>query len=142
MTSSIIYEGKLRSRCIHLQSQNTILNDAPVDNHGKGQSFSPTDLVATALGSCMLTIMGIKAESIGINLEGTKVDVKKTMGDAPRRIVKIDIWLHFTQSWDSKTRNLLERAAKTCPVNHSLHPDIQKTFILVGLNLQFLTDFF
>ena len=76
----------------------------------------------------MLTIMGIKAESIGINLEGTKVDVKKTMGDAPRRIVKIDIWLHFTQNWDSKTRNLLERAAKTCPVNHSLHPDIQKNF--------------
>lgn len=128
MTSSIIYEGKLRSRCMHLQSQSTILNDAPIDNHGKGQSFSPTDLVATALGSCMLTIMGIKAESIGINLEGTKVDVKKTMGDAPRRIVKIDIWLHFTQSWDSKTRNLLERAAKTCPVNHSLHPDIQKNF--------------
>ncbi|CAI8212366.1 MAG TPA: osmotically inducible protein OsmC [Flavobacteriaceae bacterium] len=126
MTSSIIYEGQLRSRCTHLQSQRSILNDAPLDNHGKGQSFSPTDLVATALGSCMLTIMGIKAESLGISLEGTKVEVKKTMGDAPRRIVQIDIWLHFLQSWDSKTRTLLERAAATCPVHHSLHPDIQK----------------
>ena len=70
--------------------------------------------------------MGIKAESLGISLEGTKVEVKKTMGDAPRRIVQIDIWLHFLQSWDSKTRTLLERAAATCPVHHSLHPDIQK----------------
>ena len=126
MTSSIIYEGRLRSRCLHIQSHRSILNDAPLDNHGKGQSFSPTDLVATALGSCMLTIMGIKAESLGISLEGTKVEVKKTMGDAPRRIVQIDIWLHFLQSWDSKTRTLLERAAATCPVHHSLHPDIQK----------------
>lgn len=126
MTSTVIYEGQLRSRCTHLQSNTTILNDAPLDNHGKGEAFSPTDLLATALGSCMLTIMGIKANNLDIELEGTKAKITKIMGDAPRRIVQIDIEIEFPQRWDKKTQTLLERAATTCPVHYSLHPDIQK----------------
>ena len=126
MTSSVIYEGQLRTRCTHLASGTSIDNDAPKDNQGKGEAFSPTDMVATALGSCMLTIMGIKARDLGIELEGTEAQITKKMGDSPRRIVAIDIVLKFPHDWDAKTKTLLERAAANCPVHYSLHPDIEK----------------
>ena len=132
MTSQIIYKGNLRTIATHLQSQTVIETDAPVDNHGKGERFSPTDIVATALGSCMLTIMGIKARDMQVDLEGTTIGITKIMADNPRRIGGIEILFTFPESVqaDDKQRAILERAALTCPVAKSIHPDIQ-------LNVQF-----
>ena len=128
MTSQIIYEGNLRTVATHLQSGTVIETDAPTDNQGKGERFSPTDLVATALGNCMLTIMGIKARDLQINLEGTAVDITKNMVTAPRRIGEIKVIIKFPESLqtDEKQRAILERAALTCPVFESLHPDMKK----------------
>lgn len=89
-TSSVVYQGQLRCQSTHLASKTQILTDAPIDNHGKGETFSPTDLVATALGNCMVTIMGIEANRLGVNIDGTEVTITKHMGIGPRRIVKID----------------------------------------------------
>ena len=127
MTSQIIYKGNLRTEATHLQSQTLIETDAPVDNHGKGERFSPTDIVATALGSCMLTIMGIKARDMQVNLEGTTIEIKKIMADNPRRIGGIEVLFTFPNSIqaDEKQRAILERAALTCPVAKSIHPEIQ-----------------
>lgn len=124
MTSKVIYLGELRTQCEHLQSNNTFITDAPVDNQGKGEAFSPTDTVATALGSCMLTIIGIKARDLGINIEGATAGITKTMAADPRRISGIKVALSFPSSYDEKQRKILERAARTCPVLYSLHPDI------------------
>jgi uncharacterized OsmC-like protein len=128
MTSQIIYEGNLRTVATHLQSGTVIETDAPTDNQGKGERFSPTDLVATALGNCMLTIMGIKARDMNVNLEGTKVDITKIMATEPRRIGEIKVVINFPESLqaDEKQRIILERAAMTCPVFESLHPDMKK----------------
>jgi uncharacterized OsmC-like protein len=126
MTSKVIYQGDLRTQCEHIQSNNTFITDAPVDNQGKGEAFSPTDTVATALASCMLTIMGIKARDMGVNLEGTSAEVTKTMASNPRRISKIEINFQFNSSFNEKERTILENSAKTCPVIFSLHPEIEK----------------
>ncbi|UJH92243.1 OsmC family protein [Antarcticibacterium sp. 1MA-6-2] len=126
MTSRVVYKGDLRTECEHLQSGNTFITDAPVDNQGKGEAFSPTDTVATALASCMLTIMGIKARDLGINIEDTSARVTKHMAADPRRISKIEIEFTFTKELELKHRAILENAAKTCPVIYSLHPDIEK----------------
>ena len=126
MTSSVVYQGNLRTQCLHLASGNIIITDAPVDNQGKGEAFSPTDTVATALASCMLTIMGIKARDLSVALEGTKAEVTKTMGTQPRRIVGIKVRILFPHALDAKTQQLLERAGNTCPVHYSLNPDIEK----------------
>lgn len=124
MTSTVTYLGELRTQCEHLKSKNTFITDAPVDNQGKGEAFSPTDTVATALGSCMLTIIGIKARDLGIDIKGTTAGVTKTMAADPRRISGIEVVLKFPASFEEKHRKILERAAKTCPVLYSLHPDI------------------
>ncbi|BAV05750.1 Uncharacterized OsmC-related protein [Filimonas lacunae] len=126
MTSEIIYKGQLRTEARHLQSQTVIETDAPVDNQGKGERFSPTDLVATALGSCMLTIMGIKARDMEVDLEGTTVSITKVMAADPRRISQVKVVFSFpaTLVIDDKNKTILERAAHTCPVAKSLHPDI------------------
>jgi len=128
MTSQIIYEGNLRTVAKHLQSETVIETDAPTDNQGKGERFSPTDLVATALGNCMLTIMGIKARDMNVSLEGTKVDITKIMATEPRRIGEIKVVINFPESLqtDEKQRTIIERAAMTCPVFESLHPDLKK----------------
>ena len=128
MTSQIIYEGNLRTVATHLQSGTVIETDAPTDNQGKGERFSPSDLVATALGNCMLTIMGIKARDMGVELEGTRVDVTKIMASEPRRIGGVKIMFHFSDTLkiDEKQRTVLERAAMTCPVFESLNKDIEK----------------
>ena len=128
MTSQIIYEGNLRTVATHLQSGTVIETDAPTDNQGKGERFSPSDLVATALGNCMLTIMGIKARDMGLDLEGTTVDVTKIMASEPRRIGGVKIMFHFTERLkvDEKQRTILERAAMTCPVIESLNKGIEK----------------
>ena len=128
MTSEIIYKGNLRCEATHLQSGTSIETDAPVDNQGKGERFSPTDLVATALGNCMMTIMGIKARDMNVNLEGTKIEITKIMASEPRRIGEIKAIVHLPGglSVDEKQRTILEKSALTCPVFHSLHPDIKQ----------------
>jgi putative redox protein len=131
MTSKVTYLGGLRTEAQHLASQEIIITDAPKDNQGKGEAFSPTDLVATALASCMITIMGIKARDLGIDLTGTQAEITKIMGTEPRRISTLQIQLTFNSSFDSKTQTLLERAALTCPVAHSLHPDIRQEVLFI-----------
>lgn len=126
MTSKITYLGHLRTSSVHIQSGTEILSDAPTDNHGKGEAFSPTDLVANALGSCVLTIMGIKAQDLNIDISGTTAEVTKTMQAEPRRIAKIEINITFVKQQDEKTRKILEKTAMTCPVINSLHPDLEK----------------
>lgn len=126
MTASILYEGNLRCQAIHLQSNSAIETDAPTDNHGKGERFSPTDLVCTALATCMVTTMALKARSMGIELKGTTVHVKKHMLSDPRRIAQIDVELQFPAGLvlDEKDRLILQRTGDHCPVVKSLHPDI------------------
>ncbi len=127
MTSQIIYKGTLRCVATHLQSGTDIETDAPTDNKGKGERFSPTDLVATALGTCMITTMGIKAQTMDIRLDGTRLEVTKIMVSDPRRIGKIIVHLYFpeTLQLDEKTRTILEKTARTCPVERTLHPDVE-----------------
>lgn len=126
MTSQIIYKGDLRTIATHLQSGTSIETDAPTDNQGKGERFSPTDLVATALGTCMVTTMAIKARTMDINLDGTRMDVTKVMVSDPRRIGKIIVHVFFPEGLglDEKQKDLLERTARTCPVERTLHPDV------------------
>lgn len=127
-TSRIIYLGDLRTEAEHLRSGNKIVTDAPLDNQGRGEFFSPTDLLATSLGSCMLTIMGIAAQTHGFNIDGTRVGITKVMGTNPRRVVEVVVELTFPHnSYTAKERKLLELAARECPVAHSLHPDIKQT---------------
>jgi putative redox protein len=126
MTSTVKYLGDLRTSATHLGSKKTILSDAPVDNQGKGEAFSPTDLVATALASCLLTIMGIKARDMGVEIKGTTAEVTKVMESAPRRISEINITVTAFSSFDQKTQTILEKAALTCPVANSLHPNLKQ----------------
>lgn len=128
-TSNITYVGELRTVCMHLQSGTQILTDAPIDNHGKGEAFSPTDLVATALGSCMVSIMGIKSKDLEVDLKDSKVSITKIMQSEPRKIAKIKVVLDISITTSDKNKIILERAAMTCPVLLSLHPDIEKEVI-------------
>ena len=125
-TFEIRYQGDLRTTATHLDSGSEICTDAPKDNHGLAETFSPTDMVCSALASCILTIMAIAVEKNDIDIKNTKAIVKKKMGDNPRRIVKIEIDLTFPKEYDSKTRTILERAAYNCPVHHSLSERIEK----------------
>jgi putative redox protein len=132
---SVEYQGGLRCEATHGPSQNKLFTDAPVDNHGKGESFSPTDLVATALGVCMATVMGIYAEQHEIDLRGMKVTVGKEMTQVPvRRIARLTCEIVVPQPATHPRREALERAALTCPVHQSLHPDVEKpvTFVWAG----------
>lgn len=122
----IKYQGNLRTSATHLESGSEILTDAPKDNYGLGEAFSPTDMVCSALASCILTIMAIAVEKNGISIKGTKAIVKKSMGINPRRISKIDIELTFFRDYDEKTRRVLERAAFNCPVHHTLSDEVEK----------------
>ena len=126
MTSKITYLGDLRTSCEHLQSGTTILTDAPTDNHGKGEAFSPTDLVATSLGSCMVSIMAIKSKDLEVDLINSTIEVTKIMQAEPRKISKIVVVLNMATQVDEKTKTILERVAMNCPVLLSLHPDIEK----------------
>lgn len=127
MTSTIVYDGNLRTIATHLQSGTVIETDAPLDNQGKAERFSPTDLVATALGTCMMTIMGIKARDMNINLVNTKIDIRKIMKSDPRRIGGIDLTFSFPDELQltEKEKTILERAAHTCPVMFSIHPEVE-----------------
>lgn len=127
MTSVVVYEGDLRTTCTHLQSHSAIETDAPTDNQGKGERFSPTDLMATSLATCMLTVMGIKARTMGIELNGMKTEVEKIMKADPRRVGAINIRFHIPeplQTLNEKEKAILKNTAHTCPVAQSIHPDI------------------
>ena len=126
MTSIVTYLGDLRTSSIHLQSGIEILSDAPLDNNGKGEAFSPTDTVANALATCMMTIMGIKARDMKLDLKGSTAEVIKIMNAEPRRIGAIEIAFEMYGTAEVKSRTILERAAVTCPVFLSLHPEIEK----------------
>jgi putative redox protein len=124
---TIAYKGELRCHAVHGPSAQTLFTDAPVDNHGKGESFSPTDLLATALGSCMMTIIGIVAARKNLDLTGMSVRVEKHMSaDSPRRVIALPSTLRIPLPADHPERPLLEAAALGCPVHHSLHPDIAR----------------
>ncbi|MEN8789977.1 MAG: OsmC family protein [Flavobacteriaceae bacterium] len=126
MTSKVTYTGNLRTECIHLRSGNSFITDAPIDNNGLGQAFSPTDTVATALASCMLTMMGIKSRDLNIDITGAYAEVTKHMAANPRRISKIELILTLPSTLVEKHRKILEHTANTCPVIYSIHADIEK----------------
>ena len=126
MTSKITYLGELRTSSIHIQSGSEIISDAPIDNNGKGAAFSPTDTVANGLGSCMFTVMGIKAAEMNVELSNSTAEITKIMAAEPRRISEIHVVFNITAEADYKTKTILERTAMTCPVYYSLHPDIKK----------------
>lgn len=129
MTSKIVYKGEYRTEAIHLQSGTVIETDAPTDNNGKGERFSPTDLVATALGSCMISIMAMTAEPREISLLGTTCEITKIMVANPRKIgeIQVKILVKGQENYSEKERTILERAAMTCPVYLTLHENVTKT---------------
>ena len=126
MTSKVTYTGNLRTTCEHVRSGDSFITDAPIDNNGLGKAFSPTDTVATGLASCMMTMMGIKARDLEINMVDTTAQVTKHMAADPRRISKIEVDLKLPTDITDKHRKILENTARTCPVLYSLHPDIEK----------------
>lgn len=129
-TSKIVYSGNLRTLATHLKSGQSIITDAPTDNNGKGEAFSPTDLLATSLGCCMITIMGIVAERHAISLEGTSIEITKIMESNPRRVGEIIV--EFTmpkKNYSDKEKELLEHAAHTCPVAKSLSSELKQTIV-------------
>lgn len=127
MTSRVKYTGDLRTECTHLRSGQVIISDAPVDNNGKGEAFSPTDLTATSLATCMITVMGIAARHHGINIDGAELEVTKHMAADPRRISAIDIRCIMPPlPYTNKEKKILEHAGRSCPVAYSLHPDIEQ----------------
>lgn len=119
-----VYQGKKRCQMSHQPSGATLTTDAPKDNQGEGSTFSPTDLLATALGSCVLTTMAIVADRDGVELAGSKVELEKVMSQNPRRVAEIPITIHLPQALPADYRAKIERVAHTCPVSKSLHPDV------------------
>jgi len=128
-TIEMQYDGELRCRATHVRSNTELVTDAPIDNNGKGSSFSPTDLVAAALGSCMMTIIGIAAQRAGLNVDGMRCSVIKVMKDTPRRISKLVVEITMPQTLEAPKRKLLERVAKACPVAQSLSEDLEQEII-------------
>ena len=125
-TTKIIYRGELRTEATYIRSGQSIITDAPLDNQGKGEAFSPTDLVAAALGSCMITVMGIVAQRNGIDIKGTTAIVEKIMDKDPRRISEVRVLIKFKTPIKLGDRTRLERAAHSCPVGKSLHADLKE----------------
>jgi uncharacterized OsmC-like protein len=130
-TARTVYLGGLRTSATHVRSGNTIITDAPVDNKGKGEAFSPTDLLATSLGSCMMTIIGIAAQTHKFNVDGTDIRITKIMAENPRRVSEVIVEFDFPErAYSEKEKAIIWHAAKTCPVLLSLHPDLIKTIRL------------
>ncbi len=126
MTATIIYKGELRCECTHLQSGTVIETDAPTDNRGKGEKFSPTDTLCVALTTCMITTMGIRSADMGIDLTNTQIDVTKHMLADPRRIAKIEVIFHLPAlDVSEKDKLILQKIGDNCPVMKSLHPDLE-----------------
>jgi uncharacterized OsmC-like protein len=130
-TTQTDYQGELRTKMVHLQSGSVVVTDAPVDNNGKGEAFSPTDLVASALGSCMLTIMGISGREHGYSIDGTTATITKVMASNPRRIAEVHIILNFPDfNYTQKHKAIIKKISETCPVALSLHPDLKQVVLL------------
>lgn len=125
MTASIIYTGNLRCEAQHIQSKTQIETDAPTDNHGKGESFSPTDLLCASLATCMLTTMGIRANDLDVDITNAKAQVTKHMASNPRRVAKIEVAVSLPGNGSDKNKLILESAGTNCPVAKSIHPDIE-----------------
>jgi uncharacterized OsmC-like protein len=126
------YLGNLRTEITHLQSGNTLITDAPTDNHGKGEFFSPTDLLASALGSCIFTIMGIAARTHGFSIDGATMETTKVMSASPRRVAELIVTITFPHNrYSAKERRILESCAAECPVANSLHPDTKRTVAFI-----------
>ncbi len=126
------YLGDLRVECVHERSGTRLVTDAPVDNNGKGEAFSPTDLCVTALASCAMTIIGISARAHGFDVTGTEIEINKTMSANPRRIGKIEVTFKMpARGYSDKDKLMIERAANTCPVHLSLHPDVEQVFTFI-----------
>lgn len=126
-TITTTYLGELRTEPVHVQSGTPIITDAPLDNQGKGEAFSPTDLMSASLTSCMMTIMGIAARTHGIDMDGATAETTKIMAANPRKVAEIQINFKFPKTYTDKEKAILEHAALTCPVHLSLHPDLKKT---------------
>ncbi len=132
-TIQTLYLGDLRTEAEHLGSKTKILTDAPIDNKGKGEAFSPTDLLAASLGSCMLTIMGIAAREHGMDIAGTQMEITKVMQNNPRKVSEIQVIINLPQkAYSEKDIDILQRSALTCPVYLSLHPDLKKTLKIIS----------
>ncbi|MCE3254680.1 MAG: osmotically inducible protein OsmC [Rickettsiaceae bacterium] len=130
LTITTKYLGDLRTESTHLKSKSILITDAPVDNNGKGEAFSPTDLLATSLATCMLTIMGIAAKNKGLNIDDTQCEVTKVMSSTPRKVSEIIVEFKFPKnSFDESQKQMLRDAANSCPVALSLHPDLKKNVI-------------
>jgi uncharacterized OsmC-like protein len=129
LISRVTYRGELRTEALHLRSLQLVLTDAPLDNQGKGEAFSPTDLMSTSLACCAMTIMGIKARELGLDLTGTEIEVEKVMASEPRRVSEIHVTFHFSVDLSTNDRLRIERAGLTCPVAKSLHPDLKQHFV-------------
>lgn len=126
------YLGDLRVECIHVASGTRLTTDAPVDNNGKGESFSPTDLCSAALGACAMTIIGIYARQHDVDVTGTTMEITKTMAQDPRRIGKIEVIFHMPKrAYTEKQKTMIERAARTCPVEKSLGADVERVFTFI-----------
>jgi uncharacterized OsmC-like protein len=128
MTSTVVYNGELRTTCTHLRSGSSFETDAPTDNNGRGERFSPTDIMSTSLATCMITVMGIKARTMGLDLNDVKIDVLKIMKADPRRVGGIELTFHIPdqlKNVDEKTKTILKNTGITCPVQLSIHPDIE-----------------
>jgi putative redox protein len=127
MTSTVVYDGGLRTICTHVKSGSSFETDAPLDNHGKGERFSPTDQLATSVATCMITVMGIKARSMNFDLNNVSIDVEKIMKSDPRRVGGVNLFFHIPENLrnvEEKTKTILKRIGETCPVMLSIHPDI------------------
>lgn len=126
MTSEVRYLGALRTKATHLKSGTELITDAPIDNQGKGESFSPTDMLATSLASCMITIMGIRARDNNIDMEGATAYVEKIMTSNPRRIAEVNINLEMPEKqFSEEEKDILEEAAKGCPICSSISPELK-----------------
>jgi uncharacterized OsmC-like protein len=129
-TSTVTYIGDLRTEAVHLASGNKIITDAPVDNQGKGEFFSPTDLMSSSLASCMFTIIGIAAREHGFSIDGAWAGVTKIMGTDPRRVVEVEIDFHFPAGLSERHKKFIQAAIEGCPVSKSVHPDLKQTISL------------
>jgi putative redox protein len=124
------YLGEIRTQATHVHSGNTLITDAPVDNKGRGEAFSPTDLLATSLGSCAMTIIGIAAQTHGFNVDGTEIRITKIMAENPRRVGEVVLEFDFPKNnYSEKEKAIIENAARTCPVAKSLNQELKQTFI-------------
>jgi uncharacterized OsmC-like protein len=126
MTAKVVYLGDLSTELVHNKSKSRVTTDAPTDNNGKGQAFSPTDLLATSLASCMLTVVGIKARDMGIAIEGSYAEVTKHMASNPRRVIRIEVDVFFKGELSEKEKAVFENTARTCPVAQSLSQEIEQ----------------